>query len=198
MADNSKLFLYGGIAIAAWYLYENWSTLFPVAAAAPATPSTPASGTGTGAAVPPNSGTTTGSGSTAGAGGATPSAGSLAAIYSALVAAVAASLAGGNPAITAGPTATPDVFNYFLAQVLAAPPKPSPYGWPPDVAQVFSGVDRTQPMSITTYWAGMSSYLTSRVGMSGLGRLRGMGCVSQYERAYVTPDNPTNGGYLLQ
>ena len=72
-------------------------------------------------------------------------------------------------------TVTPDVFNYYLAQVMPSPPKSSPAGWPPDVSQVFPGVDRTQPMGISSYFSGVSKYL-SGLGMSGLGMLRGMGC----------------------
>src|SRR5271170_3178600 len=41
--------------------------------------------------------------------------------------------------------------------------------WPPDLSVVFPGVDTTQAMSGTTYWAGMSAYLGSKYGMSGLG-----------------------------
>ena len=201
--------MFGAIGVGVWYLYENWATFFPSAAAAPATPPAPATGTNAGSPATAPAGTSTSGGSTSntgsGSSGTPVTPQTLASIYSALAAAAAASFAGGNPAITqpSGTAlfATPDVFNYFLAQVLTAPPKTSPYGWPPDVTQVWPGIDRTQAMPITQYWSGMSSYLSSQLGMSGLGRLRGLrglGCASPYERAYVTPNNPANGGYFIQ
>lgn len=40
--------------------------------------------------------------------------------------------------------------------------------WPPDLSAIFPGVDISQPMSGTAYWAGMSAYLSSKYGMSGM------------------------------
>ncbi len=188
MADNSKLLLYGGIAVAAWYLYENWATLFPSAAAAPTAPATPASGTGTGTPSTSSGGTSTPSGSTAGTGG--NSSPSLASILSGLT---AKAMGSGDPAVTISggvPFAAPDVFNYYLAEVYSGS---SPAGWPPDVAQVFPGVDRTKPMSISQYWGGMSAFLSSKAGLSGV--LSGLGMLVNAGRQWPElATEPWNGG----
>ncbi len=186
MADNSKLFLYGGIAVAAWYLYENWSTLFPSAAAASPSPSPSASGAGAGTAGGQSS--SSGSGSAAGAGGG--SSPSLASILSGLT---AKAMGSGDPAvvITGGVAfANPDVFNYYLAEVY--PSGTSSAGWPPDVSQVFPGVDRTKPMSVSQYWAGMSPFL-SKAGLSGV--LTGLGMLVNAGRQWPElATEPWNGG----
>ncbi len=188
MADNSKLLLYGGIAVAAWYLYENWSTLFPSTAAAPTPPVSPAGGATAGNAASPSTGTSTGGGSPAGSGGG--SSPSLASILSGLT---AKAMGSGDPAvvITGGvPFANPDVFNYYLAQVY--PSGTSSAGWPPDVAQVFPGVDRTKPMSVSQYWAGMSPFL-SKAGLSGV--LTGLGMLVNAGRQWPElATEPWNGG----
>lgn len=91
--------------------------------------------------------------------------------------------------------ANPDVFNYYLAQVLPSPPVSSPFGWPPDVTEVFPGFDRTQLMSITDYWSGMSGYLSSRMGMSGLGVFAGLGMIASANRGWPEiATKPWNGG----
>ena len=45
--------------------------------------------------------------------------------------------------------------------------------WPPDPQVVFPGVDLTQPMSASTYWASMQPAM-AHAGLSGL--LAGLGC----------------------
>lgn len=169
MADSGmgKLLTLGGVAVAAYFVYE-W--LFPTPAASTTTASSPATST-----------TTTG---TAAAGGATSTAAqttTIASVYSLLLAKVTNS---NDPAVqTVGgvPSATPDVFNFYLAQVFT-PTGSSPDGWPPNVLQVFPGVDRTQAMSITTYWAGISSYLSASMGMSGLGVFAGLAGLAAMSR----------------
>jgi len=83
----------------------------------------------------------------------------------------------GDPAISVVsgvPSATPYVFNYYLAE-------PSVNGGafttPPDVALVFPGVNLANPMTFSQFWGGMGPYLTSHLGLSGLrfAGLRGMG-----------------------
>jgi hypothetical protein len=64
-------------------------------------------------------------------------------------------------------TATNDVFNYYLAEVLSQPAGYTGVDWPPNTSTVFGACCLT--MSITTYWAGMSAYLTSTAGLHGLG-----------------------------
>jgi hypothetical protein len=81
----------------------------------------------------------------------------------------------GDPAITGSGTtmmATPYVFNYYLA---LSSVNGGAFSSPPDVGVVFSGntpgvagVDLTQPMSFNQFWNGMSSYLRSNNGLSGL------------------------------
>jgi hypothetical protein len=78
----------------------------------------------------------------------------------------------GDPAISVVsgvPSATPYVFNYYLAE-------PSVNGGafttPPDVALVFPGVNLSSPMTFSQFWGGMGPYLTSHLGLSGM---RGLG-----------------------
>lgn len=214
MADSGfgKVLMFGAVGIGAWYLYENWASLFGAAASTP----------GTGSSTPPvasGSTSTTGSGSSAGTGSGTPptpansiTAAFWASLFNLLRLRVATAQSQGDPAVTlAGTTlmAAPDVFNYYFAQVFPAPPSNVTYagtaGWPPDVNVVFPGVDRTQPMSISTYWAGLSGYLasntTANAGVSGLGLFAGLGCFRQQQprRAqFFSPDPPMSGGYVIQ
>lgn len=100
--------------------------------------------------------------------------------------------AANDPAVTTAngtPSANPDVFNYYLAQVFT-PAGTSPYGWPPDAARVFPGTDRTQPMTITTYWTGVSGYLSSQMGMSGLGIFHGLGMIVEASRRWPEVAGP--------
>jgi hypothetical protein len=64
-------------------------------------------------------------------------------------------------------TATNDVFNYYFAEVLSQPAGYTGVDWPPNTSTVFGACCIT--MSITTYWAGISAYLTSTAGLHGLG-----------------------------
>ena len=178
MSDTmEKVLLFGGIGVAAYFAYEYFFA--PAAAAsittAPPTGCLPPNMSVGGECLPPSAGGVTASGPAQGM--------SLANVFSALTSKITAA---NDPAVTKSGgviSANPDVFNYYLGEVFT-PTGASPAGWPPDVLQVFPGVDRSQPMSITTYWAGVSAYLSSRMGMSGLGIFAGLGMLIR-----------NNGGY---
>jgi hypothetical protein len=175
MSDTmEKVLLIGGIGIAAYFAYEY---LFSTAAAASTTTATTATGCAApnmlvgGECLPPATASGTPATSTGPAQGQ-----SLANVFSALTAKVQSA---NDPAVTTSGgviSANPDVFNYYLAEVFT-PSGSSPWGWPPNTLQVFPGVNRETPMSITTYWAGVSAYLSSQMGMSGLGIFAGLGMV---------------------
>ena len=170
MADStgSKVLTLGAIAVAAYFVYE-WFFVTPAAASTTTTSTTPASTTTTSGTTSTTSTSTTAAATM-----------SLASLYSALVAKVTAA---NDPAVQNNGetlTATPDVFNYYLALVM--PTAPAGYTgttWPPDPLVVFSG---RPSMSITTYWTGMSAYLTSTAGMSGLGVFVGLGQLARMGR----------------
>lgn len=215
MADSEKLLLYGGLAVAAYFVYEYY--ISPATAASSLPVGVPATGIPTGfvassgqagSSTAPHAGdtwinaenqvvaqyngtawvpmvetatNTTGAVSVTPAVPVTPAAAalSLATIYAKLLAAVST---GTDPAIsgaTAGavgssPTATPDVFNYYLAEIIGTAA--------PDPIAVFGG--RPQ-MTIQTYWSSMAPYLTKTMGLSGLVSF-GLGCLKQqYQRAYI-------------
>lgn len=201
----STLITWGAIGLGAWWLYENFFGTTAATAAASTTPTQPAQPTQTNTVAAsggaplmnpitqaqpvaiqqttpttPTRGTTTTAAQFMG----------LASLFSKLQSVIAAS---GDPAITmpsgrATYTAVPDVFNYYLEQIIPNAPASSPAGWPPDVLQVFPGVDRTQPMSLTTYWQGMSGYLASKLGLSGLGIFAGLGMIADASRRW--PEMP--------
>jgi len=72
------------------------------------------------------------------------------------------------------PYATPDVWNWYLVNRTQAGVATAP-----DPSVAFPGVDTTQPMPGSTYWAGVSPLISASLGMSGLGAFgyafRGMG-----------------------
>jgi hypothetical protein len=73
-------------------------------------------------------------------------------------------------------SATPYVFNFYLA-LPATNGGSSVLTSPPDPSLVFPGLTLTNPMTLSTYWAGMSAYLAANLGMSGLrgvAQLRGL------------------------
>ena len=84
----------------------------------------------------------------------------LDAIYSRMVAAATADKA---PA-----TMTADQWNVYLKLS-------SNVSSPPDPPTVFPNQDRATLMSSAQYWAGMSQYLATTMGMSGLGSFGGLG-----------------------
>jgi len=96
---------------------------------------------------------------------------------------VSAGQAAGDPSITSA-GATPYVLAYYLQNVAA--PALSSVSLP--LATIFPGVDLTQPMSVSTFWAGMGAYLNANntYGLSGLGYSR-----SQFRGAYIR----TKGGW---
>jgi len=100
------------------------------------------------------------------ASGSGPVSGQLASIYSGLTAKASAD---SNFAQVNGVwQGTPYHWNFYLQTLL-------PSGdTAPDPSVVFPGVDTSQPMPATTYWAAVAPYLTSHFGLSGG---RGMGSV---------------------
>lgn len=82
-------------------------------------------------------------------------------------------------------TATPNVFNYYLAQVMPTqPPNYTGVNWPPNTTTVFGAANQNSPISITSYWATMSAYLTSTAGMSGLGIFAGLGMIVEASKRW--------------
>lgn len=189
MSDGiEKVLLIGGIGVAAYFVYE-WLTTPATAAASAAT-------TPTGCAAPnqmvggeclPPAGASS-----------TPAQGqSIASVFTALTAKLNATT--DSAVVKSGGTinATPDVFNYYLAQVFT-PTGSSPAGWPPDATQLFPGVGNssTQTVSLTAYWAAVSAYLSSQMGMSGLGFFAGFGNFIAANNNYGWPEvaGPWGGG----
>jgi hypothetical protein len=198
--DTEKVLLWGGAAVAAYFIYEYYISPTATATLPAGVPTTgiPTGWVGSsgqaGSATAPHAGDTwinaenqvvaqfngtTWVPSTAAV--ATPAAVpvpvtpaaaalSLAAIYSQLLAKITAA---NDPAIS-NLSATPDVFNYYLAEILGTAA--------PDPIAVFGG---RPVMTLATYWAGMGPYLTANFGMSGL-TARGLGYLAQqYRRGYM-------------
>jgi hypothetical protein len=63
-----------------------------------------------------------------------------------------------------------DHINFYLTYVWPTPPETYSGVWPPNLAEVFPGVDGTTVMSTTAYWAAMLPYLQG-MGLSGYGGL---------------------------
>jgi hypothetical protein len=186
------------------YLYYSGSTYYvsttaptaaQIAAATPAastTGGTTATGTqtGTSSATTPAGGTSTGSTPTGtqtgfntlgepityvGGGGSTYTTPmTLSALASAIQqwAAVDPSYTGSGANLSASP--------YHWATTMQAiwPDMPTGFtaGWPVDLGTIFPGVDLTQPMTWTAFWAGMLPFLQSG-GLSGLRGMRGLGAI---------------------
>jgi hypothetical protein len=75
---------------------------------------------------------------------------------------------------TGSPLSAPlDHINFYLTYVWATPPQPFNGVWPPNLAEVFPGVDGSTVMPVTTYWTSMLPYLQGQ-GLSGYGL--GCGC----------------------
>jgi len=68
----------------------------------------------------------------------------------------------------------PDHWNFYLAYISPTAPAGYTGAWPPDLNAVFPGIDVTQPMTATAFWAGMGAYL-SKGGLSGLAGMGGLG-----------------------
>jgi hypothetical protein len=180
----SNLLVFGGIGLAAWWIYD---TYFSGSTAPASSPGATSTGTGTGASsVPPPSGSTAVSG---GGSSAAPTQ-SLASIHTALQQAVTSS---GDPAVSQPPTlnpnntdynymATPDVFNYYLQKVYP--------GTVLDMAQVFPG--QTTGFTLAQFWAGVTPSLTG-MGLSGI--LSGLGMIAAAGRSWPeVATSPWNGG----
>lgn len=197
---------WGAIGVGAWWLYETF-----IAGSSATAGSSGSNAGGTTAATTSGSNTVASSGGTDtgnGGGSSSTPAGTItaafwASLFNLLNLRVATAQQQGDPSVTlvgSTLTASPDVFNYYFDQVFPSPPSNISYsgqaGWPPDVAQVFSGVDRTQPMSISTYWSGLSAYLASNSkGMSGLGVFAGLGMIASANRGWPEiATKPWNGG----
>jgi hypothetical protein len=183
----SNILIFGGIGLAAWWIYE---TYFAGAATASGTQSPSSSG---GSAGSPPAQSTTSSGATSSSSGGGPSSAptqSLAAIHTALQQAITSS---GDPAVTQPPTlnpnnqdynymATPDVFNYYLQKVYP--------GTVLDMAQVFPG--QTSGFTLAQFWAGVTPSLTG-MGLSGI--LSGLGMIAHAGSTWPEIANqPWNGG----
>lgn len=183
----SNVLIFGGIGLAAWWIYENY---FSGSTAASST-----SGGTTGG----SSSTTTGGSSTVVTSGSTTTSGStppaapaqsLASIHTALQQAIAAS---GDPAVTQPPIlnpnnpdynmmATPVVFNYYLQKIYP--------GTVLDMAQVFPG--QNTGFTLAQFWAGVTPYL-QKLGLSGV--LAGLGMITEAGRNWPeVAINPWNGG----
>jgi hypothetical protein len=214
------------VRVGAYWIYETYFAT-PAAASGSTPPSTPPASTpattstqsapsntvstqGTQSSSSVGAGSGSGTQSSGASSGAASNAGGVTALGALLRAAVQAAYNGGNgdPAITYNGdyVATPDVFNYYLQQVVPTAPSWAsvPYGWPPDAGQLFA--NRATPVSLTGYWNTVSPTLSGS-GMSGLrmgSTRRGLACLGDsmrilpYPRAFVTPRNPNQGGYYLR
>jgi hypothetical protein len=166
MPDSTmgKVLTLGGIAVAAYFIYDWFFT-------------TPAAATTTTSTTPTT--TTTSSTTTTAA----PSTGpKLSTIFTMLQAAV---IAANDSAVTNNGetiTATPNVFNYYLGQVLPQPANYTGVDWPPNTTTVFGAAAENSPISITAYWSAVSAYLTQTAGMSGLGVFVGLGMLASAAR----------------
>ena len=188
--DSGKLLLLGGLGAGAWWLYSNYST--PTTATTPAgtTTSTTTTSTTTATSTPPT-GPSTATTSPTGSPVTSPS--NLAQLWAQVL-----TWAAVDQQFTKSGSdflATPYHWNYYVGYVW--PTAPSGFKgttWPPDVSVVFPGVDLTQPMSGTAFWAGMLPYLTGQ-GLSGYW---GMGSAdptmpTQYESYDVLPGSGDSG-----
>jgi hypothetical protein len=91
--------------------------------------------------------------------------------------------AANDPAVTGTSpnfTASPFVFNYYLADASVngnSSTIPASVDAAP-LATMFPGVTLTNAMPLSTYWAAMSAYLKTNLGMSGLRGFAGLGARS--------------------
>jgi hypothetical protein len=166
----------GAVGVGGYFLYE-WLTTPAAAAATPAT-----------SAAPLPSSTSPVVSSTVTTGGAVtppapvvvepppaqvqPSGPSLASIFSNILAGASTdtNFTGAGNALSASPYH----WNVYLQSALPAGDSI------PDLGTVFPGVDLTQPMSATTYWAGMGPALTKAYGLSGF--FAGLGALQRFGR----------------
>lgn len=152
MAQSSGggIIKWGLIALAGWWVYENYFSA--PTAAAPALPAPSA----TPAATPPAS-------SSAAA------VGTLSTLFTKLQSAEKGAGVTAAGVGSDGSAVGPDGHNYYLALPEVGGPSPAP-----DPGSVFPGVDRSKPMPLVDYWAGMSAYLAAHNGMSGLRHFAGL------------------------
>lgn len=191
--DNaSTILILGGLGVAVYGYFQGWFASFGLSApvAAPATVSSvPTSPTSTVASLPVATPTTavapivstpgTPTAVTAGT-PATPS--NTPAVYTAFQAVMAAAV-GADPAVTgsaSNPTATPDVFNWYLVNGQSMVQFGITGG--PSSATYFSttGQDTSTPISLNAYWAVTGPWLQSNYGLSGV--YAGLGALAQRQR----------------
>jgi hypothetical protein len=188
----SNVLIFGGIGLAAWWIYENYFAGTTAAAITSGTTSTgtTASSSGSASSVVTGSGTSSSGSGTPPPPPPPPPTQSLASIHTALQQAITSS---GDPAVTQPPTlnqnnpdynymATPDVFNYYLQKVYS--------GTILDMAQVFPG--QNTGFTLAQFWAGVTPYL-QKLGLSGV--LAGLGMIAAAGRSWPeVAINPWNGG----
>ena len=150
MDTSKKVITLGALGVGGYLIY-NWLQ----SPATPATPTTP-SPSGSTPPVQPSTPATPPA----------PATPSLSSVYALLVNSVA------SDASFTGPehSSTPYHFNYYVNSIL---------GTEVDLAAAFPGVDLTQPMSLQTFWSGMSAYLKAAKGMAGIAMIRGMAGLGQ-------------------
>lgn len=146
----------GGLLAYLWWQSQQASTTTTTTTSGTAATSTTTSPLGTGIEAPP----------------APVAAMTLAGMYAAITNAISAAddpnFTSSNGVFSGPPTDWTD----YLFDLFPNSPVPGMV-WPPDLSVVFPGVDTTQAMSGTTYWDGMSAYLSSKYGLSGLPAMKG-------------------------
>ena len=175
--DSSKVLMLGALGVGGYLAYR-WYQNQAAVAAAPATPA-PAAAVPTSPA-PATLAPATPAPVTVAPVAPAPVTHSLDSIYSALSAAALAAGVNLGTGVASGTNVGPDGWNYYLATVYSLPGG----GSLPDPNSVFPGVDRSQPMSLATYWASMAPWLGSHAGLSGLGLFGGLGAVLRRERGW--------------
>ena len=164
--DSKNVLILGALGVGGYLAYRWYQNQAAAVADAPATatPATPAPASPAPVTVAPVA--------------PAPVTNSLDSIYSALSAAATAAGVNLNTGVASGTNVGPDGWNYYLASVYTLPGG----GSLPDPNGVFPGVDRSQPMSLATYWASMSPWLAKNEGLSGLGLFGGLGAVVMRNR----------------
>ena len=71
---------------------------------------------------------------------------------------------------------SPYHWSFYVSYIWPNAPSGWSGTWPPDLSSVFPGVDLTQPMTASTFWAGMGAAL-QKAGLSGLYGMAGLGLV---------------------
>lgn len=169
-------YVYYGPSEGQYYVSQTAPTAAQSAAQSSALAASTPSSTGSTVTTSPSAGTTTPvavgpAPVVASAAGSSSAPTSLAAIWSAMQAAAALDSNFTNSGgVLSG---TPYHWMFYLTYVSPSAPPGFTGVWPPNLAEVFPGVDLTQPMASTTFWAALQPYLAHE-GLSGL--LSGLSC----------------------